>query len=63
MANKQLQEINAKSADELRKAVSDSRLRLRAMKFDLIAGKVKNVTEIKKLRITIARMLTVINQK
>ena len=40
----------------------DSRERLRSLKFDLASGKVKNVREIRELKKTIARILTLLTE-
>ncbi len=48
---------------ELEKFVKDSREKLRTMKFDLAAGKVKNVKDLRELKKDIARALTFINGK
>ena len=44
--------------NELMKKVEEHREKLRVLKFDLAAGKVKNVKEIRKIKQTIAQMLT-----
>ena len=54
------EELRQKSKDELKKIVQDSRERLRQLRFDLAAGKVKNVREIRKIKKEIARILTIL---
>lgn len=48
----------SKNKDELEKELKDSRERLRQLRFDLAAGKVKNVREIRKTKKEIAKILT-----
>lgn len=58
MKRKTLQELREKPAAELHKLLKEDRERLRTLRFDLAAGKVKNVREIRSLRKDIARLLT-----
>jgi large subunit ribosomal protein L29 len=53
-------DFQQKSKAELRKVLSDSREKLRQLRFDLAAGKVKNVREIRKIKKDIARILTIL---
>ena len=62
MKLKEIQELKNKPEAELRKILSDSRTKLRQLKFDLAAGKVKNVSELHHVRKTIARVLTFLKQ-
>ncbi len=55
-------ELKQKSKTELQRFLQDSRERLRQLRFDLAAGKVKNVREIRKLKKDIARILTLLSQ-
>jgi len=57
-----IQELRQKSKTELQKMLQDSRERLRQLRFDLTAGKVKNVREIRKIKKEIARILTLLKQ-
>ena len=43
--------------------LKDARERLRVLQFDLAAGKVKNVGELRGVRKNIARLLTILWQK
>ena len=52
-----------KSKEELTKRVTEQREKLRAFRFSMAGGKVKDVREGKKLRKEIARILTEINKK
>ncbi len=63
MKKNAFQELKGKSAEELRKDLISGRERLRGLKFDLAAGKVKNVREIRRMKKTIAKILTLINNK
>ena len=51
-----------KSKNELRKLLDEDREKLRNLRFDLAAAKLKNVQEIKKLKKEIARILTALRQ-
>ena len=57
-----IQELRQKNKSELQKLLQDSRERLRQLRFDLAAGKVKNVREIRKIKKDIARILTLLNE-
>jgi len=63
MKKKNFQEIKNKPVAELQKEVVGYRERFRVLKFDLAAGKVKNIREIKEVKKTIAQILTIINNK
>ena len=56
-------EIKQKSQKELQKLLQDSREKLRQLRFDLVAGKVKNVREIRMIKKDIARILTILKLK
>lgn len=53
-------ELRKKSKEELQKILKDNREKLRQLRFDLSAGKVKNVKEIRNLKKEIARILTLL---
>jgi len=53
-----LAELRRKSKDELKKILTDDREKLRQLRFDLSAGKVKNVREIRHIKKEIAQVLT-----
>jgi ribosomal protein L29 len=63
MKKKDIQELKNKPLGELERLVLDSGEKLRALRFDLAAGKVKNVNELHQTRRTIARAKTFIKQK
>jgi len=56
-------EIRRKSEEELNKTLKESREKLRQLRFDLSAGKVKNIREIRVVKKDIAKILTVLNPK
>jgi len=53
-----LVELKQENKEELKKLLQDDREKLRQLRFDLSAGKVKNVREIRNLKKEIARILT-----
>ncbi len=55
-----LAELRRKSKDELKKILQDDREKLRQLRFDLSAGKVKNVREIRHIKKEIAQVLTLL---
>lgn len=58
-----INKLREKSKSELEKLLHGSRARLRTLRFDLSAGKVKNVREIRKIRKDTARILTSLREK
>ncbi|MFA5173051.1 MAG: 50S ribosomal protein L29 [Candidatus Paceibacterota bacterium] len=58
-----LEEIMNKSEAELLKSVSDKKESLRSLRFDLAAGKIKNVKEIKNTKKEIARIFTILKKQ
>jgi len=52
-------ELKQLSAGELKKKMEDAREKLRQMRFDLQAGKVKDVREIRQIKKDVARMMTI----
>ncbi len=57
-----LVELKQKNKEELKKLLQEDRERLRQLRFDLSAGKVKNVREIRNLKKEIARILTLLKK-
>ncbi|MGB9743110.1 MAG: 50S ribosomal protein L29 [Minisyncoccales bacterium] len=55
-------EWRKKSKIELERILKDNRKKLQQLRFDLAAGKVKNVKEIRWLKKEIARILTLLNE-
>jgi len=62
MKKLEIQQLKTKPMPELTKQLEEYREKLRTLQFDLVQGKVKNVSEIKKIKKAIARILTIINQ-
>jgi len=58
-----IEELRKKTKEELQKILRDDREKLRQLRFDLVAGKVKNVREIRKAKEEIARILTLLKQE
>lgn len=55
-------ELRRKSAEELKKLLQENREKIRQLRFDLAAGKIKNVKAIRQTKKEIARILTLLNQ-
>lgn len=53
-------ELRQKQKSELSKLLIENRDRLRVLRFNSVAGKIKNVKEISKIRKDIARILTLL---
>lgn len=62
MKKKELQEYKNKPFTELKKDFVSYREQLVKLKFDLAAGKVKNIREIKNIKKSIAQILTIIKK-
>ncbi len=60
MKKNEIKELKNKSAAELERMVVEGGERLRALRFDLAAGKVKNVNELHHTRKNIARAKTIL---
>ena len=63
MKKNEIKELKNKSVGELEAMVHESGEKLRALRFDLAAGKVKNVNELHKNRKIIARAKTFLRQQ
>ncbi len=61
MKKKEIQEMKQKPLGELERIVRESGEKLRTLRFDLAAGKVKNVNELHQTRKRIARAKTFIH--
>ena len=55
-------ELRRKSKPELKKLLNDNGEKLRQLRFDLSAGKVKNVREIRRIKREIAQILTILHK-
>ncbi|RJP44595.1 50S ribosomal protein L29 [Candidatus Parcubacteria bacterium] len=58
MKRKEVEELKRKPPAELEKLLRESRERLRILRFDLAAGKVKNTRELQDVRKYVARIET-----
>ncbi len=56
-------ELRQKNKKEMRQTLRNLREKLRQLRFDLSAGKVKNVKELREIKKDIAKTLTVLNEK
>jgi large subunit ribosomal protein L29 len=63
MKKKEIQDLKVKSEAELIRLVKDTNEKLRALRFDLAAGKVKNVSELRNNRKLVARAKTLLREK
>lgn len=63
MKKSELQELKTKPRAELEKLLRETREELRKVRFDLEAGKVKNVSRLRRLKKDIARLLTLLNTR
>ena len=63
MKKRQSQNLKNRPLPELQKLLVEYREQLRKLKFDLAAGKVKNVREIREIKKIIARILTIVNSR
>lgn len=57
-----IKELKKKSPSQLRKLEANLREKLRGLRFDLQAGKVKNVKEVKATKKEIAQILTILKE-
>ncbi|HHE76887.1 MAG TPA: 50S ribosomal protein L29 [Candidatus Parcubacteria bacterium] len=58
-----MSEIKQRAEKELKEDLARKRDRLRELRFELAAGKVKGIKEIRLLKKDIARILTYLNEK
>lgn len=63
MKQRELQALKNKVSPELEKDLASLRERLGQLQFDLAAGKVKNIKEIKAVKKAIATILTVLKER
>jgi ribosomal protein L29 len=54
------EELSKKSKEELMKLLKDSKEKRGSLRFDLVSGKVKNVSEIRHIKKDIARISTLL---
>ncbi len=55
-------ELRAKTESALHQLLQDNREQLRKLRFDLAAGKVKNIQHFRTVKKDIAKMLTLLNK-
>ena len=63
MKKKDIQALKAKSDAELARLIKDDREKLRKLRFDLAAGKVKNVKALHETKRAIARAKTFLQER
>lgn len=63
MKKKEIQELKHRPVEELAHLIADANEKLRGLTFDLAAGKVKDITEIKELKKKVARAKTFIHER
>ncbi len=63
MKKNEIEELKNKPPAELDKLLRDGRKKLHSLRFDLAAGKVKNIAEIRELKKDIARVLTFLHRR
>ncbi|MDP3901122.1 MAG: 50S ribosomal protein L29 [bacterium] len=56
-------EIRQKSQDQSEQELRSLREKLNSMKFDMAAGKVKNIDDLRRTKRDIARILTILREK
>lgn len=56
-------EIKGKPEKELKRMLQEKQEKLRALRFDLSSGKIKNIREIRMVKKNIARIMTILNKK
>ena len=56
-------ELQKKTDEELLKIMAEERTKLQQLRFDLPGGKVKNIREIRQIRRSIARILTLLTKR
>jgi len=60
---KKVDELRQKTKEELQKFLSEQKEKLHSLRFDIALKKSKNVREIRKIRKSIAQILTILKQK
>lgn len=63
MKRNDLKNYIGKNIDELKKNIIELEAKLSDLQFDLAAGKVKNIKEIRALKKSIAQLLTLVRSK
>ncbi|MBU2101406.1 50S ribosomal protein L29 [Patescibacteria group bacterium] len=60
MKKNEIKKLSSKTMTDLRKALIEAKEELRTLRFDLSAGKVKNIQKAREIKKKIARILTFI---
>ncbi len=63
MKKNDIQKLKEMAPQEMERVVSSSKEALRSLRFDLAAGKVKDIRAISEAKKKIARLMTFINEK
>jgi large subunit ribosomal protein L29 len=63
MKKKDIQDLKNKPDAELERLVHDDNEKLRVLRFDLAAGKVKDISKIREARKAVARMKTLLKER
>jgi len=63
MKQKEIQELKTRPVADLTRMIKEANEKLRQLRFDLSAGKVKNVSELHRLKKDVARMKTFIKMQ
>jgi ribosomal protein L29 len=63
MKKNDIQKLKEMAPQEMERVIANAREELRSLKFDLAAGKVKDIRAISETRKKIARLMTFINEK
>ena len=63
MKKNDIQKLKEMSPEEMERIIDKSKEELRGLKFDLAAGKVKDIKAISETRKKIARLMTFVNEK
>ncbi len=58
MKKKDIQDLKHQTAEALQAMIKDANEKLRTFRFDLAAGKVKDISEIREMKKKVARMKT-----
>ena len=63
MKKKDIQDLKTKSDAELAKIIAETNDALRALRFDLAAGKVKDISKIRDAKKAVARAMTFLKER
>lgn len=60
-AREKIKEVSRLTPQELQNFLKEKKERLRELRFDLVAGKVRNIREVREIKKDIARIETILN--